>query len=117
MNIEDLSPEEQLKVIEEMNEYSEMFDRLCMVRHQGGQEEYGEFTFLDNDLIRMMVEELADTCNYARYQATKLMILQQKLTNALEATGSEEQLEALGINTFRGAGKAWQDANRPDSTD
>ena len=115
MNIDDMEPEEQLEVVEKLQEYAVMFDQLCIVRHEAGQEEYGQFTFLENDIIRMMCEELADTANYARYQFIKLMILQERLAEQLSE--NQEQLEQLGINTFRGTRKAWEDATRSDTAD
>lgn len=110
---EELDPVAEAEVANEMQRMSDLFDNLCFVRHQAGQKEYGKYTFLGNDVIRMMVEELADTANYCRYQAIKLMILQQRLTEQFEGNG-EEQMEELGINTFRGAGRAWEDANKSE---
>ena len=115
MNLEDMTPEEQAQTAAWMQQMSEQFEELCFARHVAGQQEYGEFTFLQNDVIRMMCEELADTANYARYQFIKLMILQERLNS--ELSDQNDKLEELGINTFRGTGKAWQDANRPDTTD
>lgn len=98
-----------------MQELSELFDQLSHIRHQGGQQEYGVTTFLYNDVIRMMCEELADTANYARYQFIKLMLLQENLTAMLEEMGGEREMSEFGINSFRGAGKEWNDANRTDT--
>lgn len=107
---EELTPEQ----LAHMQELAELFETLRYVRHQKGQEEYGVATFLENDLIRMMCEELADTANYCQYQFIKLMTLQERLTEMLESTGDEDQLAQMGIGTFRGAGKEWEDANRPN---
>jgi len=62
---------------------SDAFDVLCQERHDAGVEEYGPFTFLENDVIRMMMEELADTANYCRMQFIKLMLLQEQLEDML----------------------------------
>ena len=107
---ENVTPEQ----LAALQRYAEMFDDLCYVRHEAGQLEYGVTTFLGNDVIRMMCEELADTANYARYQFIKLMILQDQLSEFLEGVASEEQLSQMGINSFRGAGKEWTDGNRTD---
>lgn len=98
-----------------MQALAELFDNLCLARHAAGQEEYGQLTFMTNDVIRMLCEELADTANYCRYQFIKLMILQDRLAEELQTVGDEEQLEKLGIGTFQGTGKAWEDANSTDS--
>ena len=72
------------KELEVFQHYSEAFDTLCQDRHNEGQKEYGALTFLGNDVVRMMIEELADAANYARYQAIKLMILQDALEEELK---------------------------------
>lgn len=60
-------------------EYSAAFDILTMERHKKGIEEYGKFTFVGNDVVRMMMEELADVSNYCRMQFIKLMMLQHAI--------------------------------------
>ena len=87
------------------------FDKLAQERHEAGAKEYGTFTFLGNDVVRMMAEELADTANYCRMQFIKLMILNQafledpRLINA--ADGGDEI--TIGIGAFKGAGEnGWQ---------
>jgi hypothetical protein len=64
---------------DDVDRLSEGFETLCAIRHAKGAKEYGELTFADNDIIRMMAEELADTANYCRYQFIKLMKLQEML--------------------------------------
>ena len=89
-----------------MQEYSEAFDTLCQNRWADGQEEYGHFTFLGNDVIRMMIEELADTANYARMQTMKLLALNDAL--AAEIKGSKtEEAQHLGTNSFKGTNPGW----------
>jgi hypothetical protein len=84
------------------NSLSLQFDKLCEERHAAGQKEYGEFTFLGNDVIAMMLEELADTANYCRYQYIKLMMLQSML---VEKIGDQPQaVQNFGIGSFKGAG-------------
>jgi hypothetical protein len=62
-----------------LNEKADAFDKLCEDRHFEGQKEYGAISFLGNDVVRMMLEELADTTNYCRMQGIKLLILQERL--------------------------------------
>jgi hypothetical protein len=47
-------------LIEEINAAVEAFQYLISERHRDGAERYGEITFLGNDVVRMMLEELAD---------------------------------------------------------
>jgi hypothetical protein len=70
--------------VEEITVASNMFDDLCLKRHEGGAEEYGPFAFLKNDMIKMMIEEMCDVANYARYEFIKLVILDKKLSETLE---------------------------------
>lgn len=74
------------EVAEIVNDLSDMFDKLCRERHEKGLEEYGPFTFLGNDVIRMMAEELADITNYCRMEFVKLMLLQNHLEALLANT-------------------------------
>lgn len=94
-----------------LQELSERFDQLCQERHEMGQSEYGKLTFLKNDVVRMMIEELADTANYCRYQAVKLLLMQQLLEEELADTLLEEGQEeiTIGVKAFRGvADVGWQ---------
>jgi hypothetical protein len=84
--------------LEAFQEISDAFDTLCQERHNEGQKEYGTFTFLGNDVVRMMMEELADTANYCRYQFIKLMILQ----DALEQQKAPAEVKFEG---FKGVGE------------
>lgn len=89
-------------------ELSEQFDKLCQERHDAGAKEYGVFTFLENDVVRMMAEELADTANYCRMQFIKLMLLQNMLEGELAeklGEGTEGVYDAdiaIGIKSFKG---------------
>lgn len=91
-------PELELEIFQQL---SEAFDHLCQERHNEGQKEYGVFTFMGNDVIRMMIEELADACNYARYQAIKLMLLQGFLEKELEKRGISE-VDMAQFKPFQG---------------
>ena len=84
----------------------QQFVELCGTRARRGAEEYGEFAFLQNDVIRMMQEELADIANYAQMQFIKLHLLQQMLVEKLE-TDQPVDLKDVGIGTFRGAKEGW----------
>jgi len=89
--------------------YSMMFDNLIAERHKVGAEEYGQLTFLGNDVVRMMMEELADTANYCRYQFIKLMFLQEKLelkhASTFDAKPGEDMKINLGAQSFKGVGQ------------
>lgn len=89
-------------------EYSDSFDRLCQERHEAGQAEYGKFTFIQNDVVKMMAEELADTANYCRMQFIKLMILQNMLVDELNDKGQTSSGEfnlGVGPGAFKGVGE------------
>lgn len=81
-----------------LNDAAAAFDKLCQERHAVGQERYGELTFLENDVLRMMLEELADTVNYCRMQAVKLMLLQDKLEADLA-----DKLDVQKVDNIEGA--------------
>lgn len=89
---------------------ADAFDKLCNERHEEGATRYGALTFLENDVLRMMLEELADTANYCRMQGIKLLLLQDRLEAQL---GEERGFEAgedgsiqLGFQSFMGTKKA-----------
>jgi hypothetical protein len=95
-----------------IEEASRSFDQLCQQRHEHGQKEYGVFTFLENDVIRMLAEELADTANYCRMQFIKLLLLQKMLEEELsEKLDTPSRLSKQGqdiissIGSFRGTGE------------
>jgi hypothetical protein len=90
---------------EYLNELGERFDHLCIERHKVGAEEYGELTFLGNDVMRMMLEELADTVNYCRMQSIKLLLLQEQLEDGLAGLDTDEGQITLGIQAFKGVGE------------
>jgi hypothetical protein len=66
---------------EVMQMLSDEFNQLVYTRHVGGAEEYGEFKFLANDMVRFIAEELADIANYCRYTYMKLRLM-EKVINA-----------------------------------
>lgn len=88
-----------------LQELSSSFDKLCQERHEAGQQEYGVFTFMGNDVIRMMMEELADTSNYCRMQFMKLMFLQMQLEQDPRIAALEDRSVNLGKEAFKGAGE------------
>lgn len=83
-----------------MARLSDQFDQLCQDRHTTGAAEYGAFTFLSNDVTRMLAEELADTANYCRYQFIKIMMLQDILVQEAGQAATD-----MGMGTFNGAGE------------
>lgn len=93
----DTSPEfEAFKA--ELQEMEDVFLNLVQQRHETGQVEYGEFTFLENDMIRMMLEELADVVNYARMHAVKLLMYAKSLEDELEKSDTPN----IGFQSFKG---------------
>ena len=101
---------EAVELSDIMNEYSAAFDKLCVERHEAGAKEYGVFTFLGNDVIRMMAEELADTSNYCRMQFVKLIMLNDLITSDPRIQGLSNNGEeiTIGIKAFKGTGeKGW----------
>lgn len=101
-------PDEAAHIAITIAEYSEAFDKLAQERHIAGAKEYGVVTFLGNDVIRMMMEELADTANYCRMQFIKLMMLQHMLEQDPQVPIAVAENE-LGFGTaesaFKGAGE------------
>lgn len=98
---------------EYVNAKAQEFDELCVERHRLGAEEYGTFTFLGNDVVRMMLEELADTSNYCRMQGIKLLLLQEVLEQQLDFDGignvndEENQNLQIGFESFKGTKDGW----------
>lgn len=101
----DISDEEVGDIAEAVLTASAQFDQLCQDRHDEGEEKYGSLTWMGNDVVRMMIEELADTTNYCRYQAIKLMLMQQvlevELSDKLNLSEEEQQI-TIGIQAFKG---------------
>lgn len=85
---------------------SELFDKLCQERYDKGAEEYGPFTFLENDVVRMLCEELVDTANYARMQFIKLIMLQNQLSEEIQHR--PDIVDQHGFGTFKGAKDGWE---------
>jgi hypothetical protein len=52
-----------------------LFDEVCRARHAMGAEKYGPLDFVSNDVLRMILEELSDVANYARYAFIKASII------------------------------------------
>jgi hypothetical protein len=79
---EEQKPPEMYDVpVEVMQELSDEFNSLIFSRHVEGAEQYGEFQFLKNDMVRFIAEELADIANYCRYTYMKLRLM-EKVLNA-----------------------------------
>ena len=100
-----LADQEAAELLETMQDYSNAFDKLSQERHEAGAAEYGQLTFLENDVIRMMAEELADTANYCRMQFIKLMMINNMLVDKLAADGiTEDDTNSIGVGVkaFKG---------------
>jgi hypothetical protein len=93
------------QVEELVQKYNESFDILCQERHDAGQKEYGVFTFLGNDVVRMMAEELADTSNYCRMQFIKLMMLNDLVAAELSERADDDGNITIGVKAFKGTGE------------
>lgn len=83
------------------------FIELAAARLTKGQEQYGDFAFMENDVIRMMQEELIDIANYAQMQFIKLSLLQAYLVTRL-GTDQAVSLDEIGIGTFKGTKEGWK---------
>jgi hypothetical protein len=85
------------------------FAQLVEKRREEGAKEYGSITFLGNDVIRMMIEELADTVNYCTMQAVKLMLLQDFLGEEVSHFGNDGEINlGMGVGAFKGtAPQGW----------
>lgn len=90
---------------EAIEEYSAAFDKLTQERHIAGAKEYGVVSFLGNDVIRMMMEELADTANYCRMQFIKLMMLQRMLEEDPAVTSADGVEFGTADSSFKGTGE------------
>lgn len=93
MDASDISPEELYK-------HSKTFDELCQRRWDAGAAEYGPTTFMQNDVLRMMIEELVDAANYSRMLVIKLLWLSEK--------AAQTQTD-MGAEGFHGTGEGWNE--------
>jgi hypothetical protein len=82
----ELGPDDVMKLAEE-------FDDFCRSRAEEGAAEYGPVAFLGNDVITMMMEEIADISNYCRFQFVKLRILQEAFARASSPDPSAQPAE------------------------
>lgn len=97
------TPQDIAQMFENLNL---QWQKLCDERHIAGAKEYGQFTFLGNDVTRMMMEELADTANYCRMQYIKLMLLQTALEEEIGTKlDSTDGSITIGVQSFKGAGE------------
>lgn len=81
-----------------------LFEEMCRQRHETGELDYGHNTFIANDTLQMLLEELVDTSNTARYTFVRLLILNERLVNEMEGQG----VEVLGAQAFKGTGEGWK---------
>lgn len=93
MPSEQTQPELTEEEKEQVQIAAQAFATLRRLRDDKGKLEYGEFTFLQNDTIRMALEELADTCNYIEMTAIRLILLNTVL---------EEEIPQVAEGQFQG---------------
>jgi hypothetical protein len=96
--IEDYLGDEQTArtLMEEVKNYSMEFDLLCQERHEIGRERYGPTQFLNIDSLQMMIEEVVDAGNYARYTFIKLRMIQEGLRKLMPVDA-----DGLGSDSFK----------------
>lgn len=86
-----------------VNSLAAEFDELCRSRHAGvGQEQYGNFKFLNNDrLWEDILEELADASNYLRYMYIRIRMVQEAAlasrTDSTPFVGTAEHKNRTGV--------------------
>jgi hypothetical protein len=102
------SNDDELALKEALWDAVEAFTDLRRKRHGIGQVRYGELTFLGNDVVRMMLEELADVSNYIEYQAAKLLLLQGLLEEdpRLQQHVKDGEI-TIGMQAFKGTKGGW----------
>ena len=61
------------------------FMQLIEERRQMGEEQYGQFAFLNNNTFEMAFEELADMCNYALFTYIKLRLFMEGVNDVLSS--------------------------------
>lgn len=97
--------DEGSEMVEEVNQLSALFDEMCQQRHDEGKVEYGALTWLENDVVRMMLEEMIDIANYCRFQFIKLLLMKGEL---------DSQVPELGAGAFIGTGSGWKPEEKPE---
>jgi hypothetical protein len=93
--------QESLGTFNQINDLSAEFDQMCQLRHEKGAEDYGHLTFLENDTLRMLCEELIDAANYARYTYIRLRLYSEKFAG-------ENPESQIGAKSFKGAASEWK---------
>lgn len=89
---------------EDIQRYSDEFDRVCQQRHEMGTEKYGDGTYLEVDTLEMAVQEVVDLANYARYTYIKLRILQDALgTDRTTVLKTDEERSQSVVSLGRSA--------------
>lgn len=101
-----MAAEEELEELENyLNEKSATFDELCNERHDNT-----DVSFLATDVVSDILNSLADTVNYCRMQAIKLIALQETLEQELSFDGignfrdKEGEDLQIGFDSFKGMG-------------
>jgi hypothetical protein len=81
------------------------FEAMVAQRLEKGAEQYGPYSFFQNNTLEMALEELADLVNYARFTFTKVWVLGRSLnafterelpkTDTTVSTGEMEEPEMV----------------------
>lgn len=101
--------EEAAELLQMLEKYNELFNEMAQTRHDVGATKYGEFTFLENDVARMLMEELVDASNYCRYLFMKIGILNDYLAGELaEKLPNGEGGVTIGTESFKGTKEGWK---------
>lgn len=96
------------RLVELIQKYNDLFDDMLQQRHEVvGREKYGNFAFLKNDVGRMLMEELADSANYARYLFIKIGILNEHLAGELQGEADKDGNITIGVKGFQGTKEGW----------
>jgi hypothetical protein len=69
--------------VADIEAWAQEFDDLCNIRMEVGKEKYGDFTWLQAPTFDMLLEELADQVNYARFSAVKIRLIQAWLAGRI----------------------------------
>lgn len=103
-----MTPEEELALKNALWDATNIFRDLRTARHTLGERKYGSMTFMENDVFRMLLEELADVANYVDYLAAKLILLQQYLEADPRLQQHIQQGNiTIGLQSFKGTKEGW----------
>jgi hypothetical protein len=90
---------EQLVTTQELEELSDLYEEVCKARHAMGAQKYGPIDFMNNNIAKMLLEELVDIGNYSRYLFIKVSIM----VKLLDIMKDQEQSTSGFFNPARPA--------------